>query len=719
MCRSKIVPSLVASVLLLSAQAQQAGPSATVLTVDGHPVAKSEFEAIYKKNNKEPLVTREALDEYMELFINYKLKVREAQALGMDTISRFRTELEGYRKQLVKPYLIDRSLNDALIKEAHDRSLEEVRASHILVSVQEDAAPEDTLAAWRRVTALRDRVVNGESFAEVARGKGGSDDPSAAGNGGDLGWFSALQMVYPFETAAYNTPVGQVSRPVRTRFGYHIVQVNGRRPARGKMRAAHIMMRSTDADPEEKRRSIEDRVREVHRRIVNGEITFADAALRYSEDEGSSTRGGELPEFSTGKMIEEFEDAAYSLQHDGDVAEPVLSRFGWHIIKRIAHTPPPDFEQAQAELKNRIARDSRAEITRTAFLKGLRTEYQVQEHTKNLKAVLAQLDTTVFLKGTTVQDTIARRELKEGPVTRNGLLHDREVAGMVHQGRLVSVRSNQYEQLAHTMDDTVVVRDVFGGWRMDRSAKALKKLRKPVLAFKGRTFTQQDLLEHIEAGQRRETPVPLKEYLDQRYRAFVDEKLLAYEEDHLDEKHPGLRLLLQEYHDGILLFELTDDKVWGRAVRDTAGLEAFFAAHRDRFTWPRRHEATLYTCANAGVAKELRRLLAKGVRGADLVTALNKDDVLALQIDAGTFTEEEKPVLKGLDKTGLSADLAVDGHVVVADVVKILPPGPKELDEARGAVTAAYQDSLEKAWIEELRAKYPWKVDREVLYSIK
>src|SRR5690606_30823543 len=209
--------------------AQQAG-SPTVLSVGGIPVTKAEFEAIYKKNNKEPQVTREALDEYMELFVNYKLKVREAQALGMDTISRFRTELEGYRKQLVKPYLIDRSLNDALVREAWERAQKEVRASHILVALQEGATPEDTLAAWKRINALRDRVLKGEDFAAVARGKGGSDDPSAASNGGDLGWFSVLQMVYPFENAAYNTPVGQVSQPVRTRFGYHIVRVDGMRP---------------------------------------------------------------------------------------------------------------------------------------------------------------------------------------------------------------------------------------------------------------------------------------------------------------------------------------------------------------------------------------------------------------------------------------------------------------------------------------------------------
>ncbi len=718
MSRLSIASVLFASMLMLPVQAQQAG-SPTVLSVGGIPVTKAEFEAIYKKNNKEPQVTREALDEYMELFVNYKLKVREAQALGMDTISRFRTELEGYRKQLVKPYLIDRSLNDALVREAWERAQKEVRASHILVALQEGATPEDTLAAWKRINALRDRVLKGEDFAAVARGKGGSDDPSAASNGGDLGWFSVLQMVYPFENAAYNTPVGQVSQPVRTRFGYHIVRVDGMRPARGRMKAAHIMLRSTEADPEEKRRRVEDQVREIHRRIATGELTFEAAALRYSEDDGSSTRGGELPEFSTGKMIEEFEDAAFALPHDGAVSEPVLSRFGWHIIKRLSHTPPPNFDEAQSELKNRIARDSRAEITRTAFLRNLRKAYEVKEETKNLKGVIARLDTTVFMKGVSIHDTIARRDFQAGPIMHGGLRYERELMGMLHNGRLISVRSKQYEELPHTMDDTLVVRDLFPGWKMDRSAKALKALGKPLFSFRGLTYTQADLLTYIESGQRREPSMPLKDYVERKYQAFVDEKLLAYEEEHLEEKHPELRMLLQEYHDGILLFELTDQKVWGKAVRDTVGLMEFFNAHRDRFMWPQRHEATIYTCANAQVARELRKQLAKGVRGAELAKRLNKDDVLALQIDAGTYSAEERPVLKDLDKTGLSADIPVDGQVVVVDVVRILPPAPKELDEARGAVTAAYQDSLEKAWIEELRAKYPWEVNRDVLYSIQ
>ncbi|MCB0793780.1 MAG: peptidylprolyl isomerase, partial [Flavobacteriales bacterium] len=240
----KSILFVAACVAVLPILAQEAATDPVLMHVDGIPVTRSEFEAIYKKNNKDAAVTKEALDEYLDLFINYKLKVREAESLGMDTVSKFQKELAGYRDQLARPYLIDKELNEGLIQEAYDRSMQEVRASHVLVQLAADAAPADTLAAWKRIKGLRDRLVSGEDFATVARSKGGSDDPSAQKNGGDLGWFSALQMVYPFENAAYRTEVGQISDIVRTRFGYHVLKVFDKRPARGQVRVAHIMLRT-------------------------------------------------------------------------------------------------------------------------------------------------------------------------------------------------------------------------------------------------------------------------------------------------------------------------------------------------------------------------------------------------------------------------------------------------------------------------------------------
>ena len=717
----KTILTALCALCLSTAFAQNGSTDPALMTVDGKPVTRAEFEAIYKKNNKEASVTKEALDEYLELFINYKLKVREAETLGMDTISKFRNELDGYRKQLARPYLIDRELNDALMREAYDRSQQEVRASHILLQVVPEASPEDTLAVWKRLAALRERVMKGEDFAMVAKGLGGSEDPSAQKNGGDLGWFSALQMVYPFENAAYNTPEGTVSQPVRTRFGYHIVKVTGRRPARGQMKVAHIMLRSTDQDAPEKQQSAEQRVREIHRQVAAGTLAFNDAALKYSEDESSSTKGGELPQFGTGKMIEEFEDAAFGLKQPGQISEPVKSRFGWHIIKCIESIPPPSYDQAKTELKTKIARDSRAEITRVAFMKRLRKEYAFTTYQKNIDQVIAMVDSNVFKKGTATTDTLLRKQFVEGPFVKGkgkkAVRYRRELAGAISAGRMLAAKSRPYEEMTQTLEDTVVVREVMEGWAYDRKKAA--KLNKPVFTFAGGTVTQRDLLDQIEARQRRERVQPTPAYVNNRVAEYADERILAYEDSRLEEKYPEFRMLMKEYRDGILLFELTDQKVWGRAVKDSTGLDAFHKANADRFMWPTRYEADLYACSDAAASKAMRATLKRGKRGKDLMDVVNKSNALALSIDGGTFSVEEKPFLSSLSTTGMSKDIPFEGKVMVADVKRILPPAPKAIDEARGLITAAYQDHLEKEWINELRGKYPVTVDTAVLYSIK
>lgn len=716
MTLAKTIGSAVLALSLLNVVAQT-GTDPVLMTVDGQPVTRSEFEAIYKKNNKEAAVTREALDEYLELFVNYKLKVREAEKLGMDTISKFKTELDGYRKQLARPYLIDRELNDALMREAFDRSQEEVRASHILISVQPDASPEDTLAAWKKITAVRERVMKGEDFATIAKGPGGSDDPSAQKNGGDLGWFSALQMVYPFENAAYRTEVGQVSLPVRTRFGYHILKVVGKRPARGQVKVAHIMLRSTDTDSPEKRAQAEERIREIHKQLTDGTMTFADAALKFSEDESSNTKGGELPQFGTGKMIEEFEDASFGLAKPGDISAPVKSRYGWHIIKSIEVIPPPTFDAAKGELKSKISRDSRADITRTAFLTRLKKDYGFMTYPKNIKPLYKLVDTTIFAKGNATTDTLIRKQVVEGPFMKGKVRYKRELAGAISAGRMLAVRSRPYEEMTQTLDDTVVVREVMEGWAYDRKKAA--KLTKPVFTFAGVTVTQRDLLDHLEARQRKERSVAIPGYVDGRVNEMADERILAYEDEHLEEKYADFRLLMKEYRDGILLFELTDQKVWGRAVKDSAGLDGFLKANTDRFMWDTRYEADLYACSDAKVAKQVRGLMRSGKRGNDVSTVVNKNNALALNIESGTFTAEQKAALKSVTGTGLSPDIVMDGRVTIADVKKVVPPTPKTLDEARGLITAAYQDHLEKEWIKELRGKYAVNVNKEVLYSIK
>jgi len=723
MMKRSLTGLLLITGLCVFAQKQPASPAApadpVLMTVDGQPVTRSEFEAIYKKNNKDAPVTKEALDEYLDLFINYKLKVRAAEELGMDTVGKFKGELDGYRKQLARPYLIDRNLNDELIKEAFDRSGIEIRASHILAQLPADPTPADTLAAWKKISALRERVAKGEDWASVASGKGGSDDPSAAKNGGDLGWFSALQMVYPFETAAYNTAKGEISKPVRTRFGYHIIKVVDRRPARGQVKVAHIMVRSTDQDSPEKQQAAEARINEAAARIASGELNFSDAALKYSDDESTNTKGGELPMFGTGKMIDEFEDAAFALKADGEVGKPFRTRYGWHIIKRLEYKAPPSFEEAKADLKAKIARDSRAEITRNKFLNDLKMEYGFKQDPKMLAALYPLVDSTIFKKGTAINDTLLRKNAVEGPITHNGQRYKREINGTIQAGKVVNVRSRKHDELTKADGDTVVVRDVHEGWSYDR-AKA-GSLNKPLFSIAGKTWTQKDFLAYLETAQKRETSVPVQQYVKERFAKYVDDEVLAYEDAKLETKYPEFRMLMKEYRDGILLFELTDQKVWSRAVKDSTGLAAYYEANKTGWMYPTRYEVDVYTCKDAATAGQVRKLYGKGKRGVLLTEAINKPDQNAVvDVESGIYTEEEKPAIKGLNTPGLTADQKLDGgKVVITDLKRVVPPEPKPLNEARGLVTAAYQDQLEKDWIKELRAKYAVEVQKDVLYSIQ
>jgi peptidyl-prolyl cis-trans isomerase SurA len=300
-----------------------------ILKVNGEKITKSEFLQIYLKNNPNPKYDQASMDEYMDLFKKFKLKVIEAEALGYDTIPKLKREFEGYKRQLAIPYLIDSAQNDSLVREAYFRTVNEVRCSHILVKLDPSATPADTLAAYNRILALKARIDKGEDFASVAKMKNGSDDPSAATNGGDLGYFTAFQMVYPFEDMAYKTAVGSVSAPFRTRFGYHILKTTGLRPSRGSIKTAHLMISvAKDADQATKDNA-KKKVDEIYQKLTDG-AKWEEMVAMYSDDPGTSKKGGELPMFGSGttqRMVPEFEEAAFAIKADGEFSATVKTNY--------------------------------------------------------------------------------------------------------------------------------------------------------------------------------------------------------------------------------------------------------------------------------------------------------------------------------------------------------------------------------------------------------
>src|SRR5690554_6917287 len=348
---------LLTGVLIFSGLSISAQKKEVLFTIDKTPYYTDEFVRVYNKNLD--LVKDESqkdIDNYLDLYLAYKLKVNKAYQLGLDQEPKYINELKLYRDQLAKNYLTDTEITEELIKEAYDRSLKEIKASHILVLVDENASLQDTLKAYQKIQTIREKAIKGQDFGQLAQEF--SEDPSAKENKGDLGYFSVFRMVYPFENGAYNTKIGEVSEPVRSRFGYHIIKVNDIRDNRGEISVAHIMI-SNPKDPS-KAAEAQEKINDIYKKLQQGE-NFESLAKQFSEDKSSATKGGSLSRIASGQLNSAiFEDAAFSIKNVGDYTQPIQTEFGWHIIKLLEKHPIKPFEEVKNNFENRIKKDERS-----------------------------------------------------------------------------------------------------------------------------------------------------------------------------------------------------------------------------------------------------------------------------------------------------------------------------------------------------------------------
>ncbi len=649
---NRIFAFIFAIVLGHGAGAQNPNEKVIVMEIDGQPISRTEFETIYKKNNRDSVITKADLDEYAELFANFKLKVMEAETLGMDTAASFTRELQGYRDQLARPYLVDKSVTDSLVYEAYSRIRKEVRASHILIKLDPNPSPADTLKAYKKAMSLTTELkAHPDQFAKMAAEN--SADPGGKATGGDLGYFTSLQMVYPFENAVYNTPVGNIVGPVRTRFGYHIIKVTDKRDARGEVQVAHIMIRSEEDDPQDVQDHAKERATEVYQKLNEG-MEFENLVTRYSDDRTSAAKGGELPPFGAGKMVTEFEDASFALKNPGDYSEPIKTPYGWHIIKLIKKMPIGDFDSMEKDLRARIERDSRSELSKDMFITRLKTEYGYKEHQKALKPFYDAMDTSYFK----------------------------------------------------------------GGWE---APEKLSESDKPVFMLAGKDYTQGEFATYLTSGMRpNQKDIPLRTVVDNAYNNFVNSSIMEYENSRLEEKYPEFKALMKEYRDGILLFDLTDQKVWSKAVEDSTGLHQFYLGHQNQFMWGDRAGYDVYTVDNAKDAKAVMKMLKKGKNQDEIRGALNNGTALGVQIESSMKEKGDEPLLAKTDwKTGIYGPYENGGQYKVVNIKEIRPSEPKAFNEARGLITAAYQNYLEKQWVDSLRNDHDVVINEQVLYTIK
>lgn len=617
-----------------------------VLTIDSQNISLEEFNNVFYKNNNNTELTKEYLDEYMQLFVNFKLKVKEADELGLDTIAAFISELDGYRIQLAKPYLKNKEFDENMLTEAYDRMKQDIKASHILISVDEKATTQQEKEAYDKVLAIRSSILaNTISFAAAA--KKNSDDKSALTNDGNLSYFTAFMMVYDFESAAYSTEIGEISMPIKTKYGYHIIKVTDKRKASGEVKVAHIMFKSGQGSDDKKLNEAKDKINKVSELLKNGE-KFSDVAERFSEDRSTAVKGGSLPAFGVGKMVPEFETVAFELKEIGDVSAPFRTEYGWHIITLLERKGIPKFEDIKVELKRKIESDSRGELSKQALFAKLHTTYKVANNPKVYTAFRMKASNTITT------------------------------------GTFSSSSKNNTR----------------------------------LVTINGKAIAVSSFVNYILLNQKAGSD------FDEMYTAFVNQELLAYEESQLETKYPEYKALLQEYREGILLFDLTNTKVWTKAVEDTVGLQNFFTANNSNYKWENRVDASVYSCIDLATAIRVKRAIYKKHRGnitdAEILTETNTDAPLSLQINTKKFVKGENEYVDAVDwELGIAADIKTnDGSYIIVDIHEVLASGLKELNETRGKVISDYQNTLELEWIASLQEKYKVSINNEVLYTL-
>nr|WP_295921334.1 peptidylprolyl isomerase [uncultured Dyadobacter sp.] len=716
-----------------------------------------EYQDSYNKNkfasdSAKPLTP----EEYLPLYTDQKVKVLQAKAEGKDTTLDYREEISSYRDQLAKNHLVDKAFVEKLTTEAYNRLKYEVRASHILVGVSEDASPADTLEAYRAAISLRGRLEEGADFGDMAVRF--SKDPTAKTTSGDLGYFTAFQTLYPIESSAYTLAVGKISQPVRTKTGYHLIKVNERRPNRGMVRVAHIMIKVDTAAIAAQKESAKTRIEEAYTRLQNGD-EWNLVAANYSDDSESRKNGGLLPIFGTGQMVPEIEEAAFGLTRANSYSKPVLTMYGWHIIRLVEKKPLETFANMAPTLRKKVVNDSRAKVIEQANAKRLREKYPVQEAADQWNLIAPLGDSTLRTGKWDYQRAVTA-----------------DWANII----LFRIGEKPYDALSFL--------------------NYVKRRQQP----KPKDTSPSVLFRHY-------------------YDDYVTESLAAYEREHLEESSPEFRSLMNEIREGVLLSQIMEEQVWQRSLSDSTGQRNFYERSKGRYNFPERAMATIVAAKDTQLLNSVRKTLATspyklerrsqeilfpansaeignpqldvlndlyiimeknadyiveiaGYRAGDepettsatrvrnVVKYLNARNIPILRIiekDYGSFRQsaesernrrvsfqfyslskkdvekvynsenpdavtiregyftKEDPLLNAFKWQAGEQTLTENGAVKWANIAKIDPPRPKTFLEARGSVINDYQKELEKQWLARLQQTFPVKVNAQELEKIK
>ncbi len=626
----------------------------TLLTIGNKKISGDEFFYIYKKNNSDNINT-ETIDEYLKLFTNFKLKVAEAENLKMDTSKTFVKELSGYRMQLAKPYLAENVKWDELIKEAGERSKKEVKVDVIFTKLGKNASPEDTLKAYNKQLAIRERLIKGENYDSVAVQS--SDDRNVKNNFGHLPFIKSQKIPYSIQNYIFTAPKGHFSQPLRTVYGYYLVRLVDMRDQQGFVKVAHIMQGTTGNLSDSVLQTKKQRADSIYQEIKKGK-KFEDF-VKLSDDKGSAKKGGELPEFSTGRMVPNFEKAAFALQKPGDISKPIKTRFGWHIIKLISKRPPEEAKKGDEKVRKMVEKDKeRKEIVRKFVTKQLKSDFNYKQ-INSPELLLGILDSTIF-KG---KWKVPNAKTLNTPLfsLSNKKYTDADFAAYIQKkqkrqkkGDIKALLNTLFEDFVYeTLSETEIN-------NLEKNKKEfsylLKEYHDGMLLF--------DLMKKEVWDKASNDSVGLKNFYDTNYDKLYSKQInydiSVFEYKHKKDAKKAMKLLTKaraKYNDKLLVKKISKG--------DTA-----------RF------------------AKLASGSFAKG------------ENIYADKIFNKNNADNKKVF-----------DFPSEKTIIVVN--KKETSKAKPFEEIRGLVISDYQNALEKEWLKELKSKYPVKINSEELQKIK
>jgi len=633
---------------LMSAQGSK---EEALFSIDNNAFYNDEFARIYNKNID--LVKDESqkdLNKYLDLFIGYKLKIAKAYKLELDKNPKYITELASYRTQLSKNYLTDSKVTQELLDEAYSRYLSEIKASHILILADENAAPADTLKAYNQISDIRKKIQNGTDFETLAVEN--SQDPSAKDNKGNLGYFSVFRMVYPFESAAYSTKKGEVSKIIRTKFGYHIIKVTDIRKNRGEISVSHIMlMKQTDTALEEKAKTT---INDIYKKIQQGE-DFGALAKQFSEDKSTSEKNGEINRFASGQLSSaEFEDTAFSLSKENPVSAPFQSDFGWHIIKYKEQFPIKTVAEMSLDLEDKIKKDERSRKIVISVNSKLRKEY---------------------------------------PIKRDDKLY-------------ANIKKN-----------------AAAGLKMDTWKKpADKSYTKNIFSIKDKAIPATKFVDFLDNQQKgfKNSPINENVIVDNAYEQFVDNELNQYYNDNLETKFPEFGYIMDEYRDGLLLFDLMEKEIWEKSKNDSIGLQKFYDVNKENYKWQNRIDAAILSSTKMEVISKAQKMLKDNKSVEFIKEKLNTAASVDIMQNQGLYEMQNSIVPKNVKfQVGVSDITKQGDYYFVSRVNKLLPEGTKKLEECKGKLINDYQQYLEENWVTSLKNEFKVQVNQDVFVKAK